>query len=81
MYNRILLKEENVIVHRFSQKKVIDILKLKKASIKQAQLPKGSPNWEEINQMIWEEIEANANANLTGFKAIRKLLSDRRFDK
>ena len=60
---------------------MIDILKLKKASIKQAQLPKGSPNWEEISEMIWEEIEANANVNLTGFKAIRKLLSDRRFDK
>jgi hypothetical protein len=31
--------------------------------------------------MTWEEIDANANENLTGFKAIRKLLSDRRFDK
>ncbi|EAZ88332.1 hypothetical protein CY0110_20915 [Crocosphaera chwakensis CCY0110] len=31
--------------------------------------------------MLWEEIEANADANLKGFKAIRKLLSDRRFDK
>ncbi|CCQ65589.1 hypothetical protein CWATWH0402_2015 [Crocosphaera watsonii WH 0402] len=31
--------------------------------------------------MLWEEIEANANANIIGFRAIRKLLSDRRFDK
>ena len=74
-------KEEQLIVHRFSGKRVIDILKLKKGSIKKAQLPQGSPSWDEINQMFWEEIEANANANLIGFKAIRKLLSDRRFDK
>ena len=60
---------------------MIDILKLKKGSIKQAQLPESSPSWDEINQMSWEEIESNANSNLTGFKAIRKLLSDRRFDK
>ena len=82
MYNRIsIIKEENFIVHRFSGKRVIDILKLKKGSIKQAQLPEGSPSWDEINQMTWEEIDESANSNLTGFKAIRKLLSDRRFDK
>jgi hypothetical protein len=81
LYNEILIREENPIVHRFSGKRVIDILKLKKGSIKQAQLPEGSPSWDEINQMTWEEIESNANVNLTGFKAIRKLLSDRRFDK
>ena len=69
------------IVHRFSGKRVIDILKLKKGSIKQAKLPEGSPSWDDINQMLWEEIEANANANIIGFRAIRKLLSDRRFDK
>jgi hypothetical protein len=81
LYNEILIREENLIVHRFSGKRVIDILKQKKGSIKQAQLPEDSPSWDEINQMTWEEIESNANANLTGFKAIRKLLSDRRFDK
>ena len=55
---------------------MIDILKLKKGSIKQAQLPEDSPGWDKINQMTWEEIESNANVNLIGFKAIRKLLSD-----
>ncbi|MGK7941227.1 MAG: hypothetical protein AB4062_13985 [Crocosphaera sp.] len=79
MYNRIGIKEEKLIVHRFSGKRVIDILKLKKGSIKQAQLPESSPSWDEINQMFGEEIEANAN--LIVFKAIPKLLSDRRFDK
>ncbi len=81
MYNGIFIKEKSLIVHRFSGKRVIDILKLKKGSIKQAKLPEGSPSWDEINEMTWSEIESNANANLTGFKAIRKLLSDRRFDK
>ncbi len=37
--------------------------------------------WDELSQVTWEEIERNANVNMTGFKAIRKLLSDRRFDK
>ncbi len=81
MYNKVLIVEKNLIVHRFSKKRVIDILKQKKGSVKQAHLPEGSPSWDEINQMIWEEIESNANSNITGFKAIRKLLSDRRFDK
>ncbi|MEA5536940.1 hypothetical protein [Crocosphaera sp. XPORK-15E] len=60
---------------------MIDILNQKKGSIKQAQLPEGSPSWDEINQMTGKEVESSANANLKGFKAMRKLLSDRRFDK
>ncbi len=31
--------------------------------------------------MDWEEIEKGAEANISGFKVVRKLLSDRRFDK
>jgi hypothetical protein len=31
--------------------------------------------------MTWEEIEAGAKANRPGFKTVRKLLSDRRFDR
>lgn len=81
MYNQVFIEGVNPIVHRFSSKTVIDIVKQKKGSIKQAQLPEGSPSWDELNQMTWEEIEAKANSNIKGFKAIRKLLSDRRFDK
>ena len=56
-------------------------MKGKKGSIKQAQLPEGAPNWEEFSTMDWEEIEKGAEANISGFKVVRKLLSDRRFDK
>lgn len=41
---------------------MIDILKLKKGSIKQAQLSEGLFSWDEVSQITWEEIEANANA-------------------
>lgn len=69
------------IVHRYSGLKVADILKFKRASIKQAALPEGSQSWDEFSEMIWEDIEAGADANRPGFKAVRKLLSDKRFDK
>lgn len=61
--------------------KVSEILKGKKGSIKQAQLPASSPSWEEFIEMIWEEIERGAEENIPGFRMVRKLLSDRRFDK
>jgi hypothetical protein len=69
------------IIHNLSGQKVSDILKLKKASIKLARLPKGSPDWDEFSQMTWEEIEDGARANQPGFKVVRKLLTDKRFDK
>jgi hypothetical protein len=31
--------------------------------------------------MIWEPIEEGAEENIPGYKVVRKLLSDRRFDK
>ncbi|MFB2937502.1 hypothetical protein ACE1B6_19815 [Aerosakkonemataceae cyanobacterium BLCC-F154] len=71
-----MVKKEEKIAHKFS-----DILKAKKGSIKQAELPEGSPSWEEFSEMIWEEIERGVQENLPGFKVVRKLLSDRRFDK
>jgi len=59
----------------------LDILKLKKGSIKQAQLPEGAPTWDELRDLTWEQIEANAENNVSGFRTIRKLLSDKRFDR
>jgi hypothetical protein len=32
-------------------------------------------------QMTWEQIEEGARANRPGFKVVRKLLTDKRFDK
>ncbi|MBH8575904.1 hypothetical protein I8752_23480 [Nostocaceae cyanobacterium CENA369] len=58
-----------------------EILKYKRGSIKQAPLTEGSPNWDEFSEMYWEEIEAGVEANQPGFKVVRKLLSDKRFDK
>jgi hypothetical protein len=60
---------------------VADILKRKKASIRQAPLPQGSPDWDTFIQMTWEQIEAGAHANRPGYKVVRKLLADKRFDK
>jgi hypothetical protein len=31
--------------------------------------------------MTWEEIEEGAEASVPGFKVVRKLLTDKRFDK
>jgi len=31
--------------------------------------------------MTWEELEAGAKVNKLGFKIVRKLLTDKRFDK
>jgi len=61
--------------------KVSDILRKKKGSIKQAPLPKGSLSWDEYSQMTWEQIEQGARANRPGFKVVRKLLTDKRFDR
>ncbi len=58
-----------------------DILKRKKASIKQAPLPAGSPSWGQIEKEKWKDIKKKAKQGKTGYRAIRKLLSDKRFDK
>lgn len=84
LYNKLtsnFIKEVNIPPHRFVGLKVSDILKLKKGSIKQAQLPENAPTWDELSNTTWEEIEAAAEANIPGYRTIRKLLSDKRFDK
>jgi hypothetical protein len=60
---------------------VRDILKGKKGSIKNARLPPGSPSWNEIEGETQKEIDQGAKENLPGYKVIKKLLSDKRFDK
>jgi hypothetical protein len=73
--------EEGNIARDYVGQKVADILKRKKASIKQARLPQGSPAWDAFMEMTWEQIEAGARAHRPGFKVVRKLLTDKRFDK
>ena len=75
------LKKEEKIVQNFVGQTVSQILHRKKASIKQAPLPSGSPDWQTLLQMTWEQIDEGARTNRPGFKAVRKLLTDKRFDK
>jgi hypothetical protein len=69
------------MAHRFAGMVVRDILRLKKASIRMAALPRGSPTWSGIEGMMWEEVDEAAKRNEAGFKTIRKLLADQRFDR
>jgi hypothetical protein len=62
-------------------KTVAEILAGKKASIKAAPLPEGAPSWDDIQGMIWEEVQVKAKAGEPGFRTFKKLLSDKRFDK
>ena len=66
---------------RFTGLTVREILQHKKASITRAPLPAGSPGWDSILDMTWEEIVAAAQSGQIGFRTIRKLLADTRFDK
>jgi hypothetical protein len=60
---------------------VAEILQQKRGRIKQAPLPNGSPSWDEFAEMTWEQIEEGATAGKPGFKVVRKLLTDKRFDR
>ncbi len=61
--------------------RVADILRTKKTSIRFAPLPIGSLTWVEFELMLWEQIEDGARRNEPGFKMVRKLLTDQRFDR
>jgi hypothetical protein len=60
---------------------VAEILQQKRGRIKQASLPSGSPSWDEFSEMTWEQIEEGIAAGKPGFKVVRKLLTDKRFDR
>jgi RHS repeat-associated protein len=62
-------------------KTVGDILEGKKGSIKNAELPSGSPSWDSLLDTPMSEIEKLAKAGKPGFKTIKKLLTDKRFNK
>lgn len=61
--------------HRFSGLSVATIFLGKKASIRNAPLPPGTPGWDEMEKLKWEQVEDGARANDPGFKTVRKLLS------
>jgi hypothetical protein len=62
-------------------KTVAEILRGKRGNIKRAPLEPGSPSWDDILHLTWEEIEERAQRRETGFDTFRKLLTDGRFDK
>lgn len=67
--------------HKYAGMWVRDILRLKLGSIRNAPLPEGSPDWSEVEAMTWEQVDEDAKANTPGFRTIRKLLTDQRFDR
>jgi hypothetical protein len=62
-------------------KTVAEILTTKKASIMKAPLEAGSPSWDDILHLTWEEIEERHRRREPGFKTFHKLLKEKRFDK
>jgi hypothetical protein len=62
-------------------KTVAEILRTKKASVRTAPLPSGSPSWDSISNMPWEEVVQKAKERIAGFKTIKKLLGDKEYDK
>jgi hypothetical protein len=66
---------------KYAGMSVVEVLRLKKGSIRTAPLPPNSPSWEDLSKLTWEEIDAGARQNKPGFKMVRKLLSDQRFDR
>jgi RHS repeat-associated protein len=67
--------------HKYAGKTVAEILKGKKGSITNAPLEQGAPGWDQIRSQTWEQIESGASAGKPGYKTIKKLLTDGRFDK
>lgn len=68
-------------MHPNAGKTVAEILKTKRARIMRAPLAKGSPSWDDIMHLTWEEIERKYHQGERGFKTFHKLLKERRFDK
>ena len=62
-------------------KTVREILKGKQARIKNAPLEPGSPSWDDIMHLTWEELEDKARRGETGFSTFRKLLQRKRYNK
>jgi hypothetical protein len=67
--------------HKNAGKTVAEILKGKRASIKAAPLEKGSPSWDDIMNLTWEEISQRAKNRELGFMTFKKLLSKGEYDR
>jgi len=66
----------------FAGKAVATIIALYKVgSIQNTPMPQGGPGWKEILKKTWEEIVDAARKGEKWAKTVKKLLTDRRFDK
>jgi len=62
-------------------KTVREILKGKRGAIRQAPLEANSPSWDDILDLMWDEVVEKAEADEPGFRTMKKLLGDKRFNK
>lgn len=62
-------------------KTVREILIGKKGSIKDTRLVPGSPSWDDLMDVPWEEIVQRAKARVRGYGTIKKLLTNKEYDK
>ena len=62
-------------------KTVAEILVGKKGSIRDASLNPGSPSWDIILNLTWEEVVERAKRRRPGYKTIKKLLGSKEYDK
>ena len=62
-------------------KTVAEILLGKLGRIKNAPLDPGSPSWDDIVNLTWEEVLARARKRDAGFQTIRKVLTDGKYNK
>ncbi len=60
---------------------VAEILAKKKASVRDASLEPGSPSWDDIMDLIWEEVVERAKRRRSGYKTIKKLLGSKEYNK
>ena len=67
-----------IINQKNMDKTVQEILQTKQGRIRQAPLPPGGPNWDDILQKTLKEIKELAKKNAKGYKEIYKLLTDGR---
>ncbi len=65
----------------YAGQSVAQILKTKQGRIKNAPLERGSPSWDDIMHLTWEEVEERYHRGEPGFKTFHKLLTAKRFDK
>ena len=65
----------------YGDKTVSEVLKTKKGSIKNAPLPPGGPNWNDLLPLSMEAVRKLAQKGETGYREIWKLLTDSRFNR